>query len=113
MEGSSVAKTKIWRVGLILKMVPLRSPTYRLPSSSKAMPGRNAHAFDEDGHVAVGRHLIDDAVEAAGDVEQSLAVEREAGGVHHVVDERPDVEVQIDLVDRTGTFCPRDPLKVV
>ena len=38
MEGSSVANTKIWRLGLILKIVPLRSPTYRLPSASKASP---------------------------------------------------------------------------
>ena len=33
-----MANTKIWRLGLILKIVPLRSPTYRLPSRSKAMP---------------------------------------------------------------------------
>ena len=38
MDGSMVAKTKIWRSGLILKMVPLRSPTYMFRSSSKAMP---------------------------------------------------------------------------
>ena len=32
---------------LILKMLPLRSPTYRLPSLIESDAGGNAHAFDE------------------------------------------------------------------
>src|SRR5208282_253493 len=38
MEGSSVANTKISRLGLILKIVPLRSPTKRFPTRSNASP---------------------------------------------------------------------------
>ncbi len=100
MEGSSVAKTKIWRLGLILKMVPLRSPTYRLCFAVEGQAGGHAHAFHVDRHVAGGRHLVDEAVVAAGDVEHALRVERQAGGVHQLVDERLHVEVQIDLVNR-------------
>ena len=99
MEGSIVAKTKICRLGLILKTVPLRSPTYRLFSSSKTMPVATPMPSTKTDMLPLGRHLINDAVEAAGNVNEPVAADGDSGGVHHVVDERRHVEIQVDAVD--------------
>src|ERR1035437_1222214 len=63
-------------------------------------PGRHAHAFHVHTHVAAGRDLVHEAIEAAGDIQRTLLIEGERGGVHELVDERRQGEVQIDLVDR-------------
>ena len=68
--------------------------------------GGNPHAFDENGHVAVGRRLVHETVVAAGDVEHALGVESQASGIHEVVDERLHGEVQVDLVDRYRNLLP-------
>ena len=64
---------------LILKIVPLRSPTYRLPSSSKRQTGCHAHAFHEQADSCRRGRLIDDAFVTARDIEHALAVECEPG----------------------------------
>ena len=43
------------------------------------------------------------------DVEMAGAIEGQAGGVHHVVEERPDGVVGIDLVDRDGNLLASRP----
>ncbi len=64
----------------------------------------HAHAFHENRHIAGGGHLVNDAFEAAGNVEHTLRVESEAGSVHHIVDERLDTVIQVDLVNGYGHF---------
>src|ERR1019366_4260252 len=66
--------------------------------------GGHPHTFDENGHVAVGRHLVHETVVAAGDVEHALGVESQASGIHELVDERLHRKVQVDLVDRSRDF---------
>ena len=46
--------------------------------------GRGAHAFDPELRAAVRRHAVDGAVIAAGDVEVSFAIQRQARGIHRV-----------------------------
>ena len=109
MEGSSVANTKIWRSGLILKIVPLRSPTKRLRSASNAKPGGDAHAFDPQFRAALGRDAMNGAVIAAGDVQHAGRVHRQAGGVHHLGHERLDLMSGRDFVERDRDFLPALP----
>ena len=46
------------------------------------------------------------AVVAAGDVEIAIAVERQAGGIHQLGDERLHRVVRRDFVERDGNFLP-------
>src|ERR1035437_6882178 len=62
--------------------------------------GSHAHAFHVHAHVAVGRDLVDEAIVAAGDVQHALLIEDQRGGIHQLVDERLQGEVEIDSVDR-------------
>src|SRR5437868_9367279 len=70
----------------------------------KCDPGGHAHAFRISRHGAVGRNLVDSAVVARGDVHLSLAIEGDAGGVHHFGQKGLDVVVGVDFVDRHGDF---------
>ena len=99
-----MAKTKIWRSGLILKIVPLRSPTKRLPIGVERDSGGDAHAFDPKLRAAVGRDAMDGAVVAAGNVEIAFAIERQARGIHQFGDERLHRVVRRDFVKRDGNF---------
>src|SRR6266851_3349646 len=58
MDGSSVAKTKISRLPLILKIVPLRSPTYRFSAWSNAIPVRPGKG-DVDVAFEIHRRICD------------------------------------------------------
>src|SRR5262245_58428639 len=69
----------------------------------------DAHSFDVDRHVPVGRDLINDAVEPAGDVEHAVLIERDTGSVHDVVDERLQIEIEIQLVKRDGNLLAARP----
>jgi hypothetical protein len=40
-------------------------------------------------------------------------IECHSGGIHQIVDERLDVVVEVDFIDRDRYFRPREPLKLV
>jgi hypothetical protein len=94
--------TKIWRWGSILKMVPLRSPTKRLPSASKGRAGGDAHAFGVDGGLAGGVDAVDVALGAGGDEEVAVGIEGQAGGVEDAGDEGGSAAVGADADDGDG-----------
>jgi hypothetical protein len=55
-------------------------------------------------HGSVGSYAIDGAVVARGDVEESVGVDGEAGGIHHLGDVGLDVVTGVDLIDSDGNF---------
>jgi len=63
---------------------------------------RRSHAFDPKLRAAIGRDAMDGSVVAAGDVEKSFAVKREARGIHKLGDEGFYFIVGGDLVERYG-----------
>ena len=54
--------------------------------------------------AAVGRDAVNGAVVAAGDVKIALVVERQARGIHQFGDERLDLVIGGDFVERDGNF---------
>src|SRR5579884_120689 len=49
--------------------------------------GCDAHALDEYRHIAAARDLIHNPVVTAGDIEDSLAVKCQPGGIHQIGNE--------------------------
>ena len=68
--------------------------------------GGDAHAFDPKLRAAVRRDAMDGPVVAAGDVEISFAVQRQARGIHEFGDEGFHRVVGRDLVERDGDLLP-------
>src|ERR1700691_1084503 len=66
--------------------------------------GGDAHAFDPLHCAAVGRDAMHGAVVAAGNEEIAVAINREAGGVHHFGDEGFYYVARGDFVKRDGNF---------
>ena len=66
--------------------------------------GGDAHAFDPLHGAAVGRNAVNRAVVAAGDEKVAVVVDREAGGIHQLGDERLHGVVRSDFVERDGNF---------
>ena len=102
MLGSSVAWTKIFRWGLILKMVPLRSPTKRLPSRVESSAGGDAHAFSVERGFAGGVDAVDIAFGARGDEEITVGTEGQAGGIEDSGDKRSAASIGADADDGDG-----------
>ncbi len=68
------------------------------------MTGRNAHAFDKNRHVAGRRHLIDNSVIAARNVEQTFFIKGQPCRIHQICNEWPGIEAVVDLIDRNRRF---------
>src|SRR6202453_1355096 len=66
--------------------------------------GGDAHAFDPLHGAAVGRDAMHGAVVAAGNEEIAVAINREAGGGHHLGDEGFYYVSRGDFVKRDGNF---------
>src|SRR5439155_2080410 len=70
--------------------------------------GRDTHAFHVWRHTTRWRHLINDPILAARNIQRSGAIESQSRGVHHIADERLRSVVEIDLVNRYGCLlAPR------
>ena len=83
-------------------MVPLRSPTKRLPSGVEGCAGGHAHALGVDGEFAGVVDAVDVALGAGGDEEVAVGGEGQAGGVEDAGDEGGSAAVGADADDGDG-----------
>jgi hypothetical protein len=76
----------------------------KIPGFVEGEAGGDAHAFDPLHRAAIGRNAVNSSVVAAGNEKKTVAIDGEAGGIHHFRDEGLDGVGGSDFVKGDGNF---------